>query len=991
MKKHSPLIYHVRFIAKTLIAQILPMRFYRVLALLAVFALAAAPIPAMAGESAAISDRGFLSQYVQTLYDEDSHIPVSEVKSIMQTSDAFLWVAGYQGLMRFNGSEAKTFMPEDGFPSFKINILYEDSINRLWIGTNDSGLAVFDDNKFTVYGNEHGMPSASVRGITEDENGYIYIAATGGIAIISPDGALSLHPELGDVFAIQIEYMGGGRLISLLNDGSIVIFDGQGIIESFDPTHLGEAQPYSIYMSKSGRLYIGTIENYIYISDANLSSYDTVATGSLQTHNSFYEDSAGLIWAAADNGVGYFTDGVFYPVGGLVMSNRIECVFEDYEGNYWLGSSRSGLLRLTRAKFTNIGFLADLPAAVVNTTAVMGGDLYIGTDSGLIILRDNTPIQNDLTVMLDGIRIRSIYIDSNGRMWISTFERHGVVLYERDGSITSINEEKGLASNRARCVMEAADGGIYVGMSGGVSLIRDGLVVKNYTKDDGLSNDVILSLAEGENGTIYAGSDGGGIYAINGDVIINYSEADGLASDIILRMTAIGGGIWISTGNAICYMDDTGIREIEKMALYDDSVFDIIDIDGNIWFVRTRGISICDNYNLLSEDDLIVRHISRRDGLSSPVTANSWNALGDDGLLYVSTSTGVFSVDTQALSLSGSIPVAAVVGVVADGAQVFGEGGTVTLTSDIQRMDLHIALLSFASEDGTLSYMLDGFDNDYNTGKRSDISLISYTNLPGGTYTFYLYGANGDGVLSDMVSLLIVKEYALLEIPFVRAVLILSGFFVLVAFIWFLITQRTKTIARQRQEYKNIADQFISLAADISDSKEKYMAGHSRRVADYSKKIGKLLGMEENELETLYYAALLHDVGKAGIPDEVFNKTGKLTDEEYELIKGHVKIGGSLLNNISIVGDISVGARYHHERVDGRGYCEGLSGDEIPLTAKIICVCNAFDSMLSDQAYRKALKLEKAQAELMEGVGKQFDKIVTAALISLIREGKVPV
>ena len=127
-------------------------------ALLTVISIVVAPVLALAGDGSAIGGRSFLSQYVQTLYDEDSAIPVSEVKSVIQTSDGFLWIAGYQGLMRYNGTETRTYMPEDGFPSFKINTLYEDSRNRLWIGTNDSGVAVFEENVFTVYGNEHGMP-----------------------------------------------------------------------------------------------------------------------------------------------------------------------------------------------------------------------------------------------------------------------------------------------------------------------------------------------------------------------------------------------------------------------------------------------------------------------------------------------------------------------------------------------------------------------------------------------------------------------------------------------------------------------------------------------------------------------------------------------------------------------------------------------------------------------------------------------------------------
>ena len=148
--------------------------------------------------------------------------------------------------------------------------------------------------------------------------------------------------------------------------------------------------------------------------------------------------------------------------------------------------------------------------------------------------------------------------------------------------------------------------------------------------------------------------------------------------------------------------------------------------------------------------------------------------------------------------------------------------------------------------------------------------------------------------------------------------------------------------------------------------------------------------MTENELETLYYAAMLHDIGKASIPDNILNKKGSLTNKEYDIIKNHVTIGGNLLSGITVLGDIALGAKYHHERVDGSGYVEGLSGDEIPLTAKIISICSAFDSMLSDQSFRKALSMEKVQSEFISNAGTQFDTKITAVLISLINEGAVP-
>ena len=952
--------------------------------------LAATTVLIQAAEGDDYTNRLFLSDYVQTPYDEDSAIPMLEVKSVLQTSDKYLWFAGYQGLMRYNGTETKTFMPEDGFPSFKVNILYEDAKKRLWIGTNDNGVVLYEKNVFTVYGLDSGLPSASVRDISEDENGTVYVSTTGGVAMISPEGVLAVHPQLDGVFVLNIVYAGQGRFLCLLNDGRIIRFDEQKIIQTYSAGYFNTTQPYSLFLSKGGSLFIGTADNEVVISDLNLSRYTTVTVSPLQTHNDFFEDNAGRVWICAENGVGYLSNGVFFPVDGLIMTSRIECMYEDYEGSYWIGSSRSGLLQLTRGKFTNVSFISRLPNYVVNTTMVWGGDLYIGTDAGLIVLQNHVPIENELTKMLAGIRIRSMTVDSRDQLWICTFERYGVLLVKRNGSPVAINENRGLANNRVRCVLEASNGDIYTGSSGGISVIRNETVVKSYRKDDGLANDVILSLCEGAGGIIYAGSDGGGIYAIDtGRITANYAEKDGLASGIILRMAPAGDGVWISTGNAVCYMNGTGIRVIDKLVLYDDSVFGIKIIGNEIWFLRSKSVSICDIPNLLSDGELTMKQLQRRDGLSSSVTANSWNALADDGTLYICTSTGVFSIDTRDFHQNETVPYAGIPAIFADGKQVFETDGVLTIASNTQRIDIHIALLSFASRDGTLSYMLEGFDNGITTIGRNDIPRISYTNLSGGKYTFRLYGTNADGIQSETIVLTINKEYTLLETLFVRMLLGLLVIGAIVLCVRIFISQRTKTLIVQRQEYKEVAAQIMAVAASMADLKEEHITNHSRRIAAYSKMIGARLGMSEPELETLYYAALLHDIGLVGIPDSILSKNGRLTNEEFDIVKKHVTVGGDLLKDITVMGDIAVGAKYHHERIDGKGYT-GLKGDEIPLMAKIICVCNAFDSMLSDQAYRKAMSIERAQSEFISNAGTQFDEKITAILISLINEGEIP-
>lgn len=184
--------------------------------------------------------------------------------------------------------------------------------------------------------------------------------------------------------------------------------------------------------------------------------------------------------------------------------------------------------------------------------------------------------------------------------------------------------------------------------------------------------------------------------------------------------------------------------------------------------------------------------------------------------------------------------------------------------------------------------------------------------------------------------------------------------------------------------------QSIMTIANTIDAKDEYTRGHSRRVAEYSVAIAREMGLSTEEAERIQFIALLHDIGKIGVPDSVLNKPGKLTDEEYALMKQHTVIGADILKDITTIPGIDVGARYHHERYDGSGYPDGLKGDEIPFIARIIAAADAYDAMTSNRVYRRQLNHDKVMIELRNGLGTQFDPVVGQALINLVEKGMLP-
>ncbi|MBQ7487048.1 MAG: response regulator [Clostridia bacterium] len=180
----------------------------------------------------------------------------------------------------------------------------------------------------------------------------------------------------------------------------------------------------------------------------------------------------------------------------------------------------------------------------------------------------------------------------------------------------------------------------------------------------------------------------------------------------------------------------------------------------------------------------------------------------------------------------------------------------------------------------------------------------------------------------------------------------------------------------------------INALATSIDAKDTYTNGHSGRVAQYAKEIARRYGYNEARQNDIYMIGLLHDVGKIGVPDAIINKPAPLTDEEYEKIKIHPVVGARILQTIDEMPALAIGARWHHERYDGRGYPDGLAGEYIPEEARIISVADAYDAMSSRRSYRSDLRQEEVRAEIEKGSGTQFDPRFAKIMLEMIDEDR---
>lgn len=248
-----------------------------------------------------------------------------------------------------------------------------------------------------------------------------------------------------------------------------------------------------------------------------------------------------------------------------------------------------------------------------------------------------------------------------------------------------------------------------------------------------------------------------------------------------------------------------------------------------------------------------------------------------------------------------------------------------------------------------------------------------------------------DHVLDDWYDVVVIDNALLYKDTrtlTVQCILASIGIYLLIVLSSIMLYQRThkymKMVEESTKKIKHLTDASFRALARAIDAKDKYTQGHSLRVASYSKEIAKRLGKDASEQNEIYQAALLHDIGKIRIPDDIINKPGNLTNEEYDCVKLHTVSGYNILKDISEDHKPALCAKWHHERYDGRGYPFGIRGTEIPEYARIIAVADSYDAMASNRSYRQTLPQDVVRNEIAGGRGSQFDPVIADVMLEII-------
>ena len=944
------------------------------------------------------------NDYVQTIYSSTNGLPCGEANDIAITGDGIIWIGTYAGLYRYNGRE---FRWMDGFDSVRnVNCLYVDEEGRLWIGTNDNGLSiVINEQVVNVIDQSQSLPANSVKSIIKSSDGYYYIGTTSSMQILTLNNGLKRLNTLSEVsYADHVAADKKGNVAAVTNDGILFLLQQGQIVSS---RQLPERQDTfrSCAFDPDGYLLAATSGNEIFRFDVSKGWFEMVSVmecPNLESIKNMYFLENGGMFICADNGVAYVDlNGEYEKINTNDFNNSIDNMLVDYQGNLWFTSSRLGLMRMAASDFRDIYTTAGMDNRVTNTIVQWNGTYYFGTDKGLdaVDLKGKHRVTNELTEKFAGVRIRCMTVDDEGHLWVCTHGK-GLYEYDPDGTEYMYNKENGLFGNKVRVVTQLRDGTILVSCDTGLGFFRDHQVVDMiHYSDTRITSNTVMTMTELPDGTILAGTDGNGIAVIEDRKVTRMlTRANGLSSEVILRtiLDAKTGGVFVVTSNGLCYMNtDETIRTLDNFPYFNN--YDIwIKGTDSLFVMSSAGIYTVDRNELLSgKDEISYDLLDSRRGLNSSLTANSWTWFNDEtGELYLACDTGVFVINTNSFSSSSKIYRLSVPTIKLDGAaHRVDRSVTQKISRGVSRIEIQPEVINYTIQDPFVGYMLEGFDTGWTIVPQNALSTISYTNLPAGDYTFHLavFDNNQENVLVER-TYSITKEKEMYDNSWFIFYMLSVPMFTVGWVTWLMVKRHERKMEEQlaiANRQIEMGKQTVIAIARTVDAKDERTSEHSKRVAIYSKQIAKEFGLDEKQCRDIEWAAQMHDIGKIAIPDAILNKPARLTDEEYATMKSHTVRGAEILKDFTLLDNVIDGAQYHHERYDGRGYPQGLSGENIPVFARIIGVADAFDAMTANRIYRQQMDFSYVLGEMEKGRGTQFDPTFVDILLKLINDGKI--
>ena len=956
------------------------------------------------------TDQTLTADYVTKNWTTEDGLPGMTITTVLQDKTGYMWIGTYDGLVRFDGVEFTTYCrsTDSRFDFASARSLCQAADGTIWIGHNDEGVTSYvpngEINKYTM---DSGLPNNKVNSVCEDLHHNIWVGTASGLCyitpeheIISPKGLVELGQETILVSELYCDTAGRVWITTGLENDLFIYVNG--IVQRYDGIKsFNNPAVRCVTQDDTGAFWFGVDPHYAVRSK---NGEETVFDISHDHHagtmvNEIIQDDKGNIWFGLDSGLTILhnsTYAYFDKRNGL-PDEIVSKILEDKEGNIWVGFDRGGLLKISKSKFSTVPYKSSVNVICEDT---MRHCTWLGTDSGVACYKDNDFVENDVTKIAKNYRVRHIEMTADHEILICSYSNEPLIRVTADDKITIWKVKDGIA-NKCRLAIKTTAGDYYVGTTSGLSIIHheDGHIT-TLTRDDGFANHYIMWIYEDEKNQIWVGTNGGGVHVLKDEKIIKHYSTNesegGLAGNVIFKILNNNNSIWIATGTGLSrFMEETDsfVNYTSRNGIGTDSVFQMIcDYTQTVWMTTNKGIfssSLAEMEEVAAgkRDKITVKYYGASDGLiTSGVTSTSLSSKDSLGRVWFTLVDGFAIYDPVKSEKKNNAPKALFQQYTIDDSTYECNGSNIIVAPADKRLSIKFTALSFISPENTLfSYMLEGFENKYS--EWNSARTVSYTNLKPGTYRFAVMTQNADGVISEPSYITIIKKpYIWQKLWFWIVTIILVGcivFFVINRVIKF----RIKKIEAKSEEERNFNKAIIGAFANCVDGKDEYTNGHSQRVAKYTKMLAEKLGEDPVTIDKFYNIALLHDIGKIGIPDAILQKPGKLTDDEFAVMKGHPHRGYEILKDVQIQEDLAAGAHHHHERIDGKGYPDALAGENIPWVARIIAVADTFDAMSSNRPYRKKLPEDYIIEEIKRCAGTQLDPKVVEKFLELYKEG----
>ncbi|QQS49849.1 MAG: hypothetical protein IPM71_09495 [Bacteroidota bacterium] len=703
-----------------------------------------------------------LVQYNTQSWTTNEGLPTNSLLSIFQSSDGFLWIGSYDGLIRFDGHEFKVFNKRNTqiFTSNTIRGIAEDSKGTLWMTTQGNGLMSYKEGVFTRFGDDNGI-SHFYQGIFIDSLDRVWAATPNKGWFYFENGKFHFLTHTSSLLNSEV------RTIAQTPDGSIWFGTfGNGLYRYQNKifTQYTKADGlisdwiYSLYSDSKGTLWIGQVNGLSVFDGKKFIHYNQLSGN---TVNDIFEDRYHNYWIASNQGLFRLKSdtGLLEELttqSGL-PNDFINDFLIDQEGNAWMAYYKGGLAELKDGKFLNYTMDGGLSGKVVNAICELEpGKFLTAFDNGEFnIIRDNKILPHRFKTDLSDQRIRHIMLDTHKNLWISTYS--GILKITPSGQETWMNEKTGFPESRIRLTFEDSKGNIWVGTrNNGLIKINNDKTYTRLSASNGLTANLIMSIDEDKEGNILVGtSEGEGGFNIIADdkVVKTFSSKDGIASNVVFNTYVDQEGvIWVAAlGGLVCIRDNKVISITVKEGLLADSPFDVVeDGHGYLWLPCNKGIMRVRKQEVfdLTEgkiNQVACRLFDKHDGMAdSECNPTSKSLKAADGSLLFPTLNGLAQIYPSLIPRNNYKPPVHLLELLVDNQSVPLTSQHVFLPGKKRFTFFYTAISLYEPRRVQFKYMLEGFDDNWveANGSRS----ISYTNLTHGNYTFRVIACNNDGV-----------------------------------------------------------------------------------------------------------------------------------------------------------------------------------------------------------------------------------------------------